>query len=108
MASCACTSGVRFDPAFSFHLYHLDFCRSAERAGLAIGIWPAFTEVCALLARRVHNLAALDFLDWVQRGAVRLDSPPQGPLGSVADICQRFASRPLDLADASIAEAAAR
>lgn len=70
--------------------------------------WPVLTEVCALLARRVHNLAALDFLDWVQRGAVRLDSPPQGSLGNVAAICQRFASLPPDLADASIAEAAAR
>ena len=66
------------------------------------------TEVCALLARRVHNLAALDFLDWAQRGALRLDHPPDGALGSVVSICQRFASLPLDLADASVAEAAAR
>jgi len=66
------------------------------------------TEVCALLARRVHNLAALDFLEWTQRGALRLDSPPDGALVSAMAICRRFASLPLDLADASIAEAAAR
>lgn len=70
--------------------------------------WPVMTEACALLARRVHNLAALDFLDWAQRGALRLDHPPDGALGSVVSICQRFAGLPLDLADASIAEAAAR
>ena len=70
--------------------------------------WPVLTEVCALLARRIHNEAALDFLQWVQRGAVQLDSPADWSLTSVLAICQRFASLPLDLADASIAEAAER
>ena len=70
--------------------------------------WPILTEVCALLARRIHNDAALDFLQWVQRGAVQLDSPADWSLTSVLAICQRFATWPLDLADASIAEAAER
>jgi predicted nucleic acid-binding protein len=70
--------------------------------------WPVLTEVCALLARRIHNDAALDFLQWVQRGAVQLDSPADWSLTSVLAICQRFATVPLDLADASIAEAAER
>ena len=33
-------SGVLFDPALGFHLYDLDFCRSASAAGLKIGTWP--------------------------------------------------------------------
>lgn len=70
--------------------------------------WPVLTEVCALLARRIHTDAALDFLQWVQRGAVQLDAPADWSLTSVLAICQRFASLPLDLADASIAEAAER
>jgi predicted nucleic acid-binding protein len=70
--------------------------------------WPVLTEVCALLARRIHNEAALDFLQWVQRGAVQLDIPADWSLTSVLAICQRFATLPLDLADASIAEAAER
>jgi hypothetical protein len=70
--------------------------------------WPVLTEVCALLARRIHNDAALDFLQWVQRGALQLDTPADWSLTSVLAICQRFASLPLDLADASIAEAAER
>ena len=70
--------------------------------------WPVLTEVCALLARRIHNAAALDFLQWVQRGAVHLETPADWSLTSVLAICQRFASLPLDLADASIAEAAER
>ncbi|MEY5027777.1 MAG: hypothetical protein RLZ63_92 [Pseudomonadota bacterium] len=70
--------------------------------------WPVLTEVCALLARRIHNEAALDFLKWVQRGAVSVDAPADWSLTSVVAICERFASLPLDLADASIAEAAQR
>lgn len=70
--------------------------------------WPVLTEVCALLARRIHNQAALDFLKWVQRGGVQVSQPTEASLGLVLAICERFASLPLDLADASIAEAAQR
>lgn len=31
---------VHFDEQFAFHLYDLDFCRSAGRAGLTLGTWP--------------------------------------------------------------------
>lgn len=30
---------VRFDKRFDFHLYDLDFCRSARKAGLSLGAW---------------------------------------------------------------------
>ena len=33
-------SGVRFDPVFDFHLYDLDFSRSAIGRGLKLGTWP--------------------------------------------------------------------
>lgn len=33
-------AGVQFDPRFRFHLYDLDFCRSARAAGLRLGCWP--------------------------------------------------------------------
>ena len=33
-------TGVRFDAGLGFHLYDLDFCRSAIEAGLKIGTWP--------------------------------------------------------------------
>ncbi|QDC44351.1 O-linked N-acetylglucosamine transferase family protein [Methylophilus medardicus] len=33
-------SGVRFDQQFEFHFYDLDFCRSATKAGLRLGVWP--------------------------------------------------------------------
>lgn len=73
-----------------------------------ISTWCVATEVCALLARRIHNDAALDFLRWVQRGGVTLDRAVEGSLTEVRRISERFASLPFDLADASVAEAAAR
>jgi hypothetical protein len=32
--------GLRFDPAFAFHFYDMDFCRQAELRGLRMGTWP--------------------------------------------------------------------
>ena len=80
----------------------------AHPALALVSTWPVLTEVCALLARRVHNQAALDFLLWVERGAVKADVPADASLAQMRRIAQRFASLPLDLADASIAEAAER
>jgi predicted nucleic acid-binding protein len=70
--------------------------------------WPVLTEVCALLSRRLGNDAALDFLRWVQRGAIQVDVPHATTLLDVLAISERFAEQPFDLADASVAETAAR
>ena len=80
----------------------------AHPALALVSTWPVLTEVCALLARRVHNQAALDFLLWVERGALHVDAPFDSSLAQMRRIAQRFADLPLDLADASIAEAAER
>jgi GT2 family glycosyltransferase len=34
------SNGVFFDPQFDFHLYDMDFCRSARQHGLRLGTWP--------------------------------------------------------------------
>lgn len=80
----------------------------ANPAATLISTWCVATEVCALLARRIHNDAALDFLRWCQRGGLTLDRAVDGSLTEVLRISERFASLPFDLADASIAEAASR
>lgn len=33
-------SNTRFDPAFDFHFYDLDFCRTARKNKLRLGTWP--------------------------------------------------------------------
>ena len=76
-------------------------------AGL-LTTWPVATEVCALLARRIHNDCALDFLRWAQRGGIALDRAAEGSLTEVLRLSERFADLPFDLADASIAETAMR
>jgi predicted nucleic acid-binding protein len=90
-----------------WHAPVLRWLRAHPEAKL-IGTWPVATEVCALLARRIGNPAALDFLRWVQRGGLQLDRPDDGSLAEVLAVSERFADLPFDLADASIAEAAAR
>ena len=96
-----------FNAADDWHAPVAAWLRSHPGAAL-VSTWPVLTEVCALLARRVHNQAALDFLLWVERGGVRLDVPGETSLMQMRRIAQRFADLPLDLADASIAEAAER
>ena len=33
-------ANVLFDPGFEFHLYDMDFCRSAREKNLSLGTWP--------------------------------------------------------------------
>jgi uncharacterized protein len=96
-----------FNRADHWHAPVLHWLRTHSSAKL-ISTWPVATEVCALLARRVHNDAALDFLRWAQRGGLVFDKPEDSSLAEVLHIIERFADLPFDLADASIAEAAAR
>lgn len=96
-----------FNAADSWHARVLTWLQQHPQARL-ITTWPVATEVCALLARRIGNPAALDFLRWAQRGALGFDQPDAGSLGEVLAISERFQDLPFDLADASVAEAAAR
>lgn len=96
-----------FNAGDHWHARVLDWLRRNPSAQL-ISTWPVLTEVCALLSRRVGNPAALDFLLWVERGGLTLDAPAAHSLADMRAIAERFADLPLDLADASLAEAAAR
>ena len=96
-----------FNGADRWHAPARDWLQSNPGATL-LSTWPVATEVCALLARRIHNDCALDFLRWAQRGAITLDRAVEGSLTEVLRISERFADLPFDLADASIAEAATR
>jgi len=96
-----------FNAADAWHARVLSWLQQHPQAQL-ITTWPVATEVCALLARRISNPAALDFLSWAQRGAIGFDLPDTGSLGEVLAISERFRDLSFDLADASVAEAAAR
>lgn len=96
-----------FNGADRWHPAVLAWLREHGQTRL-ITTWPVMTEVCALLARRLNNQAALDFLRWIQRGALEIDRSEAATLAEVLAISERFADLPFDLADASVAEAAAR
>ncbi|HMQ72822.1 MAG: PIN domain-containing protein [Burkholderiaceae bacterium] len=96
-----------FNRGDRWHAPVLDWLRANPAARL-LTTWPVATEVCALLARRLGNDCALDFLRWAQRGGVAITAAADGSLTEILRLSERFASLPFDLADASIAEAAAR
>jgi uncharacterized protein len=96
-----------FNGADRWHAPVLAWLRTNPGAKL-ISTWPVATEVCALLARRIANDCALDFLRWAQRGGISLDGAAPGSLTELLRIAERFADLPFDLADATVAEAAAR
>lgn len=68
-----------FNKADRWHGLVIGWLKVHERARLHT-TWPVATEVCALLARRVRNDAALDFLRWAQKGGVSLDSAAEASL----------------------------
>jgi uncharacterized protein len=100
-----------FNRADRWHVPVLKWLQANPQASL-LTTWPVLTEVCALLARRLGNAAALDFLRWGQRGGFTLDAPAHDALpdalAQVLLISERFCDLPFDLADASVAEVAAR
>jgi uncharacterized protein len=96
-----------FNGADHWHSPVLAWLQANPQARL-VTTWPVATEVCALLARRISNECALDFLRWAQRGGIELEAAVEGTLTEVLRTSERFASLPFDLADASVAEAAAR
>ena len=96
-----------FNSSDKWHTPVLQWLRANQHVKL-IATWSVLTEVSALLARRLGNEASLDFLRWVQRGAIELDRTELSTLGDVITISERFSDLPFDLADASVAEVAAR
>jgi predicted nucleic acid-binding protein len=96
-----------FNRSDAWHATTVKWLRDHSGARLTT-TWSAATEVCALLARRISNDAALDFLRWANRGGIEIDVPTTGSLAEILAISERFSDLPFDLADASIAEAAGR
>ena len=96
-----------FNAADHWHARVLAWLQSNTAAAL-LSTWPVATEVCALLARRILNDCALDFLRWAQRGGITLHGAAGGSVTDMLRISERFSELPFDLADASIAETAGR
>lgn len=67
-------------------------------AGSLIVTWPVLTEVCHLIPQRLVGR----FMTWAARGGVVVFEIPPAALPEIAALMEKYADRPMDLADASL------
>lgn len=84
---------VRSDPD---HARVTEFLRGFRSKLLTT--WPVLTEVCHFLTPEI----ALRFLRWVDAGGAAAIGVPPEELGGVIGMMEKYADRPMDLADASL------
>jgi predicted nucleic acid-binding protein len=66
--------------------------------GELITTWPVLGEVCAMLPERLVP----PVLRWVSQGGVTVADVPVAALANLADRLDKYASLPMDLADATL------
>ena len=66
--------------------------------GVMLSTWPVVTEVCHFVTPR----AAVQFMRWVAAGGLRLVDVPDEHKQHIATLIERYADRPMDVADASL------
>lgn len=64
--------------------------------------WPVLTEATHLMARRLGSRFAQALMDEVADGALLAWDVPQDQVARIPAMLQRYASLPMDLADASL------
>lgn len=76
------TPRVTFDPQFPFHLYDLDFCRTARHHGLTLGTWPILVThgSAGNFSTPEFRAAARRYLDkWTKIGSSVFGSRSENP-----------------------------
>lgn len=64
--------------------------------------WPVLAEVCHLFKRRLGMEPALWLMTDVAAGLVQIWNPPAAAVDEIAPLMRKYASLPMDLADASL------
>jgi uncharacterized protein len=98
---------ARFSRGDAWHETVLTWLQHDNQVQLVTN-WPVCNEVCAPLAQPISSPEALDFLRSAVRGGITIDASDGHTLAEVLSISERLQDLPSDLADASIAETAAR
>ena len=70
----------------------------AQFKGNLITTWPVMTEICHLLPAH----AVKRFMAWAADGGLVLYEVPPDALRDLGNLMQKYADRPMDLADASL------
>ena len=67
-------------------------------AGRLLTTWPVVTEPCHMISDR----SAVAFMRSIARGGIEVRDIPREALSGMADLMERYADLPMDLADASL------
>ena len=65
--------------------------------------WAVLNETSAVLSSRVGKQAEIDFLEWVERGGVRVVAQDSTALPRMRALIAKYRDLPFDFADASVA-----
>lgn len=87
-----------FDASDNHHKRIFDFMKSFK--GELISSWAVLTEVSHMLD--FHLQVQLDFMRWVEMGAIQLPLIEQKELFAIRRMMQKYTNVPMDLADASL------
>ena len=72
--------------------------------GTLITTWPVITEAFSMLGYNVR--AQLALLKWIERGGLEIHPIPPDRIGRIAELTEKYADAPMDLADATLVVAA--
>jgi predicted nucleic acid-binding protein len=87
-----------FDKSDKYHDRVLDFFKNYE--GEFVTTWAVVTEVTHMLD---FNLKVqLDFLRWIELGAIKIYEIKQSDLKSIIPMIERYTNVPMDFADSSL------
>lgn len=93
-----------FDRSDSYHTQVLECLRLYK--GELVSSWAVLTEVSHMLD--FNSQVQMDFLAWVERGAIRVAEIEQRELMAIRQMMGKYADLPMDLADASLLHLANR
>jgi len=87
-----------FDKSDKYHHDIVSFLQTFD--GKLVTTWAVMTEVSHMLDFNLN--VQLDFLRWIDLGAVEIYEITQKDLSSIIDMMQRYTNIPMDLADATL------
>ena len=87
-----------FDKDDTYHKAVIKFMSSFK--GLLVTTWPVITEVLHMLDFNVNT--QLDFLKWIEKGGLTIQSFSQEEVSRLIDLSQKYSNVPMDFADATL------
>ena len=89
------------DQSDAWHTRALAWSRVVETEDM-VTTWPVLTEACHLMSARLGAPFGIELMADVVSGCLRVCSPSTEALGQIPTLMRKYASLPMDLADASL------